>query len=217
MKLVGISKTGLYKYQVRFENSSCKWLTQKQATKFLEKTNIKGSNKKSNQNFQKFSITLNNSSTKNKFYYLLKTFSVKKEIAPSPGRKRKSSKNNIYIGKRKKTFKENGTSNEEVQLLGNDKSNNSTMEKAKTQKVRAKPSSTAKAVREMTKCRVRGREKTRRSRTQPASTLKLPEKDHKDRASTSGYSSLGFSSNAYICILLFFQLIKILMDTCNLV
>ena len=46
VKLIGISRTGLYKYQVRFENSSSKWLTQKQATKSLEKTNIKGSNKK---------------------------------------------------------------------------------------------------------------------------------------------------------------------------
>ena len=98
-------------------------------------------------------------------------------------------------------LKENLTSNEKVQHSVNE-SNNSKMKKAKTQKVRTKPSSTAKTVREMTKCRVRGREKTRRPRTKPESKLKLPEKEiHKDRASTSGYSSLGFSSNAYFSIL----------------
>ena len=123
--------------------------------------------------------------------------------------KRKSSKNNIFLGKRKKTFKDNVTSNEKVQFLVNDKSNHSKTEKAKTKEVRAKPSS-AKTVREITKSRVRGREKTRRPKTQPASKLKLPEKEiHKDRASTSGYSSLGFTYHAYFCILqIFFNWLK---------
>ena len=106
----------------------------------------------------------------------LKTFSVNKEITLSPGMKWKSSKNNSFLGKRKKTFKDNVTTNEKVQFLVNDKSNNSKTEKAKTKEVRAKPSS-AKTVREITKSRVRGREKTRRPKTQPASKLKLPEKE----------------------------------------